>query len=89
MKWTGTNIIKSQGNAFDWRGKDSIFLNDPAFWKNHKMATASSRRREETESDGTNLGDKLNLPGSRSMQVDPRLFHVYSKARASCKSKNR
>lgn len=27
--WPGTKIVKSQGNAFDWRNKDSCILSDP------------------------------------------------------------
>ena len=27
--WPGTKIIKSQGNAFNWRNRGSVVLNDP------------------------------------------------------------
>lgn len=28
--WPGTKIVKSRGNAFDWRGCSSRLLEDPA-----------------------------------------------------------
>lgn len=44
--WPGTSIIRSQGNAFDWKGAPSIFSRSLSF-----TATASGRTRSETVSE--------------------------------------
>lgn len=45
--WPGTKIIKSQGNAFDWRKRGSAVLNDPIIKASNSAKKKSTPKTPE------------------------------------------
>ena len=44
IHWPGTKIVKSQGNAFDWRAKSTSTVTQDKEWKQSATATLNAVR---------------------------------------------
>ena len=69
----------SQGNAFAWRtGERSVFVTRRSHLDDSKINSAAREVREQGE--GRNVGT-IAINGKVKMpSIDPRPFHVYTKA---------
>lgn len=86
--WPGTNIVKSTGNAFDWRNTPSEMLLDRGQRMQSNGLTigqTATRTREIAEQDGKRFsviaGISRKSDNRMASQQAPQKLHVFKRAK--------